>query len=74
MGDGAFKAKSENILRERLKESGAVFVSHSLEQMKQICSSGVVLQNGRFFYYARVERAIEHYQHTMKGRRPPWMR
>ncbi len=73
VGDGAFRAKSEQILRERLKESGAIFVSHSLEQMKQLCSSGVVLQNGRFFYYARVERAIEHYEHTMKGRLPPWM-
>jgi capsular polysaccharide transport system ATP-binding protein len=74
VGDAAFKAKSETILRDRLKESGAVFVSHSLPQMEQICTSGVVLQNGRFFYYARIERAIEHYEHTMKGRLPPWMR
>ena len=74
VGDGAFRAKSEKILRERLKESGAVFVSHSLEQMQKLCTSGIVLQNGRFFYYAAVERAVEHYKHTMEGRLPPWMR
>lgn len=74
VGDGAFKAKSNAILKERLEHSGAVFVSHSLEQMKDLCKSGVVMQKGRFFYYARVERAIEHYEHTMEGRLPPWMR
>ncbi|OZO45852.1 ATP-binding protein [Pseudomonas fluorescens] len=74
VGDGAFKAKSEAMLRERLKHSGAVFVSHALEQMEALCTSGIVLQNGRFFYYARVQKAIEHYRHTMQGQLPPWMR
>lgn len=74
VGDGAFKAKSEAMLRERLKHSGAVFVSHALDQMETLCTSGVVLQNGRFFYYARVQKAIEHYKHTMQGQLPPWMR
>ncbi|APZ55173.1 ABC transporter ATP-binding protein [Salipiger abyssi] len=74
VGDGAFKAKSEAILLERLETSGAIFVSHSLPQMERLCQSGIVLQNGRFFYYARVQKAIEHYQHTMKGILPPWMR
>ncbi len=73
VGDGAFKAKSEAMLQARLKNSGAVFVSHSLEQMAQLCSSGIVLQNGRFFYYARVQKAIEHNQHTMRGMFPPWL-
>jgi capsular polysaccharide transport system ATP-binding protein len=73
VGDAAFQAKSESMLRARLRDSGAVFVSHSMEQMKRICTSGVVLQNGRFFYYARVEKAIEHHQHAMRGALPPWM-
>jgi capsular polysaccharide transport system ATP-binding protein len=73
VGDGAFQVKSEAILRERLKDSGAIFVSHSLEQMERLCTSGVVLQNGRFFFYARVQKAIEHYKHTMAGNLPPWM-
>lgn len=74
VGDGSFKAKSEAVLQDRLSESGVIFVSHSLPQMERMCTSGVVLQNGRFFYYARVQKAIEHYEHTMKGRLPPWMR
>jgi len=74
VGDGSFRAKSEAMLMDRLKDSGAVFVSHSMEQMKRVCQSGVVLQNGRFFYYANVGKAAEHYEHLMKGRLPPWMR
>lgn len=74
VGDGAFKQKSEAILKERLEGAGAVIVSHSLEQLQRLCTSGVVLQNGRFFYYARVAKAIEHYQHNMQGNLPPWMR
>lgn len=74
VGDAAFQAKSEAMLRERLQHSGAIFVSHSTAQMQRLCSSGVVLQNGRFFYYARVAKAIEHYEHSMRGVLPPWMR
>jgi capsular polysaccharide transport system ATP-binding protein len=74
VGDGGFRKRSEEMLRARLSNSGAIFVSHSLDQMRRLCSSGVVLQNGRFFYYARVEKAIEHYDYLMQGVLPPWMR
>lgn len=74
VGDGSFKTKSEAILMERLENAGAVIVSHSMGQLQRLCTSGVVLENGRFFYYARIEKAIEHYQHTMDGNLPPWLR
>ena len=74
VGDGGFRTRSEEMLRARLSDSGAIFVSHSLDQMRRLCSSGVVLQNGRFFYYARVEKAIEHYDYLMQGVLPPWRR
>lgn len=74
VGDGAFRAKSETILQNRLKTSGAIIVSHSLEQMERMCQSGVVLQNGRFFFYERVQKAVEHYKHTIQGNLPAWMR
>ncbi|MBZ4023549.1 ATP-binding protein [Rhodobacter sp. TJ_12] len=73
-GDGSFVAKSEALLRDRLQSSSVIFVSHSMAQMRRMCTSGIVLQNGRFFYYGNIERAIEHYEHVMKGRLPPWMR
>lgn len=74
VGDAAFKAKSEAILLHRLENSGAVIVSHAMTLLERICDSGVVLDRGRFFYYQRVGKAIEHHEHLMQGRLPPWMR
>lgn len=74
VGDAAFRAKSEAILKERLEHSGAIIVSHSLPLLERLCTSGVVLDRGRFFHYARVAKAIEHHQSLMNGRLPPWMR
>ncbi|SER05275.1 ABC transporter ATP-binding protein [Thalassovita taeanensis] len=74
VGDVGFRARSEAMLLERLKNSGAVFVSHSPDQMKHICQSGVVLQNGNFYYYAEIEKALEHYTYTVRNMFPPWLR
>lgn len=73
VGDGAFRQKSETVLRSRLAQASAVVVSHSMELLARICTSGAVLENGRLFYYAKVARAIEHHDCLMKGRQPPWM-
>lgn len=73
VGDASFKRKSERILMERLEGAGAIIVSHSLAQLERLCTSGVVLERGRFFFYAKIARAIEHHEHTMQGSLPPWM-
>ncbi|MEY8842030.1 ABC transporter ATP-binding protein [Cribrihabitans sp. XS_ASV171] len=74
VGDVGFRAKSESMLRERLQESGAIFVSHNPEQMQTVCQSGVVLQNGNFYYYAEIGKALEHYGYTVRDQFPPWLR
>ncbi len=74
VGDAAFRAKSEAILNRRLTESGAIIVSHSMDLLRRMCTSGAVLENGRIFYYARIEKAIEHHEYIMQGALPPWMR
>ncbi|PHO05575.1 ATP-binding protein [Rhodobacteraceae bacterium 4F10] len=73
VGDASFQAKSSAILRDRLKTSGAVVVSHTPKLLEELCTSGVVLDNGRMFYYARIKKALEHHDHLMKGNLPPWL-
>lgn len=73
VGDGAFRTKSEDMLRSRLAHSSAIIVSHSMELLARLCSSGAVLENGRLFYYARVAKAIEHHSYLMRGENPPWL-
>jgi capsular polysaccharide transport system ATP-binding protein len=74
VGDGAFRARSEMMLQDRMQKAAAVVVSHSMDLLRRLCQSGAVLENGRLFYYARIERAIEHHDHLMQGQLPPWMR
>jgi capsular polysaccharide transport system ATP-binding protein len=74
VGDAAFRSKSEAILNDRLENSGAVIVSHSMELLRRMCQSGAIIENGRINYYPRIDRAIEHHEHRMRGTRPPWMR
>ena len=74
VGDAAFSQKSNAILKDRLKTSGAIIVSHSMPLLESMCTSGLVLEDGRVFYYARIQRAIEHHEHIMRGALPPWLR
>lgn len=74
VGDAAFKASSVAMLNKRLETSGAIVVSHSTGILRSLCKSGAVLENGRLFYYAKVDRAIEHHDYSMRGQRPPWLR
>lgn len=73
VGDGAFRTKSEAMLKDRLRHAGAIMVSHSMGQLRAMCTAGVVLEEGRLFAYPRIERAIEHHDYLMRGKRPPWM-
>lgn len=73
-GDAAFTAKSSTILKERLAGASAVIVSHSMDMLRSLCTAGAVLDDGRIFYYARIEKAIEHHEMLMRGIMPPWLR
>ncbi len=66
VGDAAFKKKSEAMIRARLAEAGAIFVSHALGQVQRLCSEGAVLEDGVLHYYRNVEDAIRHHQALMQ--------
>jgi capsular polysaccharide transport system ATP-binding protein len=67
VGDAAFRARSDQIFRERMRESGAVMVSHSMSQVRKTCDAGAVLESGRLTYYDTVEEAIAHHERNMRG-------
>lgn len=65
VGDAAFKRKSLQVFRDRMRESGAIMVTHSMQQVRRFCEAGAVLENGRLIYYNDVEDAIAHHQDNM---------
>ncbi|MFD1912432.1 ABC transporter ATP-binding protein [Halodurantibacterium flavum] len=58
VGDAAFREKSQALLLERLKHSGAIVVSHSMPVLRGLCTMGAVLEAGRLTLYDDLEEAI----------------
>jgi capsular polysaccharide transport system ATP-binding protein len=61
VGDAAFKKKSQSVFLDRMRTSGALFVSHSLRQVEELCQAGAVLEGGHIHYYDDVKDAIAHH-------------
>lgn len=66
VGDAAFRRKCTEYLRDRLKSSGAIVVSHSLPMLKEICDGAMVLESGVLQYFADVDRAITAHQRNLR--------
>jgi capsular polysaccharide transport system ATP-binding protein len=58
VGDMAFRNKCVSVFEERMKDSGAIVVSHSIGVVRQMCTSGAVLENGKLTYFEDLEEAI----------------
>ena len=65
VGDANFKNKSRIYFQDRLRNAGAVVVTHSMAQIRQLCQAGAVLEDGILTYYPNVEHAIAHHEKNM---------
>jgi ABC-type polysaccharide/polyol phosphate transport system ATPase subunit len=63
--DGAdmfFKTKLANRMMNFIEAAGAtIFVSHSLEQIKEVCNKLLVLDRGRIHFFGDIDSGIESY-------------
>ena len=66
VGDARFKSRSAAIFNARMGQSAAIFVSHSMGQMRQLCKSGVVLDNGEATWFDDINDAIRQHEENMK--------
>ena len=67
VGDAAFKRKSRDVFLDRVRNAGALFVSHSMGMMREMCQAGAVLEQGRIHYYDDLEEAIAHHTYNVKA-------
>ncbi|MGR3617177.1 MAG: ABC transporter ATP-binding protein [Paracoccaceae bacterium] len=66
VGDSRFRSKCAEILQDRLRYSGAVLVSHNLDDLRRLCSMGAVLEKGRLHVYSDLERAIDLHERHLR--------
>ena len=64
-GDQKFKRKSKALFRERMAQSSAIMVSHSMNDMRSFCDSGLVLHEGRLEYFEDIEDAITRHEELL---------
>lgn len=65
VGDAAFRARSEAMLRTRLAAASAIIVSHSLDHLARLCTAGVVIDAGQLTWHGDVASAIDHHRAIM---------
>ncbi|MEO1688765.1 MAG: hypothetical protein AAFU61_12750, partial [Pseudomonadota bacterium] len=58
VGDQTFKDKSRAVFKEKLADADVIMVSHSMNQLRNFCDCGIVLENGRIEVYDVLEDAI----------------
>jgi len=61
VGDEIFKHKSTALFKERMKNAGAIVVSHSPPMIRQMCQAGMVLVDGKLSYFDDIGDAIAYH-------------
>ena len=61
-GDARFRKKSRAVFAERMRRSSALLVTHSMSQVREYCDAGVLLHEGRLYYYDDLEEAIAEHE------------
>jgi capsular polysaccharide transport system ATP-binding protein len=62
VGDERFKARCQEVLKQRMVNSDIIIISHSFSTMKAYCDIGVVLDKGKLVMYDDLDEAIEVYK------------
>jgi len=65
--DVEFNKKAGDILRERLRTTTVVIVSHSAQVLEQFASSAAVLVNGKLHMFDSLEEAKQLYDYQTQG-------
>ncbi len=66
VGDASFQSRSRELLKTRTRQSGAIVVSHAMGMIRQLCTSGAVLENGQLTYFDDIENAIKAHETNLE--------
>lgn len=62
--DAEFNRKAGSVLRDRLKKSTVIIVSHQANILEAFCNSAAVLQNGKLLFFDTLEEAKQVYNYA----------
>jgi capsular polysaccharide transport system ATP-binding protein len=65
VGDANFRQKSAVVFKDRLRNCGAIIVTHSMNTIRKLCTSAAVLEDGKLTYYRNLEEGIAQHLKNM---------
>jgi capsular polysaccharide transport system ATP-binding protein len=61
VGDARFKKKSKEALMKKIETCNVLLVSHDMGTLRELCDTGIVLNEGKLSYHEDIDTAIEAY-------------
>ena len=61
VGDENFKKKAKAALAKKIETCNVLLVSHSMNDLRKICSAGILVDDGKLYYYENIDDAIKAY-------------
>lgn len=62
VGDSTFRQKSVNLFKQKANEATLIIVSHSISNIKELCTKALVLDNSKLIEHSSLNDSIVHYQ------------
>ena len=66
VGDASFKNKTRNALKDKMFHSNILMVSHSMDELRELCDVGILVDSGNVTYFDDIEDAINAYNTMSK--------
>jgi capsular polysaccharide transport system ATP-binding protein len=65
-GDASFKKKAANAFKNLVNRSSLIMVAHNEQNLKEFCSAGIFLHDGKAHWYDKIDDALADYRESIK--------
>ncbi len=66
VGDPIFRQKASRVFKEKLERAGVILVTHNHKEIKDLCSSVIMVHNGQAMTYDDVDEGIAAFKELME--------
>ena len=66
VGDLRFRRKAKKALRKKIKNCNVLLVSHHMKTLQKMCDMGLLIDNGKLYFYDNIDEAISRYNEINK--------
>jgi len=66
VGDATFKSKAKEALKKKIDQSQILLVSHDMKTLQELCQTGLLVNEGKLYYFDQINDAVKSYQEINK--------